>query len=82
MHPAYAGHHRPEDPKPRHKPSQEDSLASMTGKEPLRSGKALRGYKDVSPPAQNKRTSPFTAYPIAYLIADHGSEDAEYDGVP
>ena len=82
MHPAYAGHQSPEDPKARHKPSQEDSLASVTGKEPLRSGKTLRGYKDVAPPAQDERTSPFTAYPIADLISDHGPEDAEYDGVP
>jgi len=54
----------------------------MASKELLRSGKTLRGYKDVSPPAQNERTSPFTAYPIADLVSDHGPEDAENDGVP
>jgi len=54
----------------------------MASKEPLRLGKTLRGYQDVSSPAQNKRTPPFTAYPIAELISDNGPEDAEYDGVP
>jgi hypothetical protein len=53
----------------------------MAGKEPLRSGKTLGGYKNVSAPAQGKRASPFTAYPIADLISDHGPQDAEYDGV-
>jgi hypothetical protein len=54
----------------------------MAGKEALRSCKTLRGYEDVSSPAQNERTPSFTAYPIADLVSDHGPEDTEYDGVP
>ena len=54
----------------------------MSGKEPLRAGKTLRGYKNVSSPTQDKWTSPFTPYPVAYLIADHGPEDTENEGVP
>jgi hypothetical protein len=72
----------PKTLKPRNKAGQKHGLPSMAGKEPLRSCETLRGYKDLSPPAQNERTPPFTAYPIADLISEHGPEDAENDGVP
>jgi hypothetical protein len=82
MHPAYASHHHPEDPKARHKPSQKDGLTSVTGKEPLRSRKPLGGYKCVAAPSENERAASFSAHPIAYLVSNYGTENTEYDGIP
>jgi hypothetical protein len=54
----------------------------MSGKEALCSGKTLRGYKNVSLPAQDERTPPFTANPVADLISYHGPEYAKQYCIP
>src|SRR5829696_481656 len=54
----------------------------MSGEERFRPRKPLGGDPRVAAPPQHERASPFAAYPVPDLIADHRAEYAEHDGVP
>src|SRR5215210_4303767 len=82
LHAAYAGNQRFEDAGDREETAHEDGLAAVAHEESFGSLQALRGELHVVPPLQDEGSSPFVAHPVTDLVADDGSEDAKYYGIP
>src|SRR5215210_9536341 len=81
-HAACAGYQRFEDAGDREETGREDGLAAVADEESFDSLQALRGELYIVPPLQDEGSSPFVAQPVTDLVADDGSKDAKYYGVP
>jgi hypothetical protein len=64
-------------PKTRNKSGKEDGPATVAGEERFGMPQALWRDENVSSPPHHEWATSEAAYPVAYLAADHSTEDAE-----
>src|SRR5215217_4852244 len=81
-HPAYASDQGTEDAQAGEEACQKYGLPPVPLEERFGTCQPLGADQDVAPPTQDEPAPPFAPHPVADLVPDNGTQDAEHDGIP
>src|SRR5215203_3584808 len=80
-HPAYASDQGTKDAQAREEACQKYGLSPVPLEERFGTCQPLGADEDVAPPPQDEGSLPFAPDPVADLVPDNGTQDAEHDGI-
>src|SRR5215216_1884402 len=80
-HPAYASDQGTEDAQAGEEACKEYGFAPVPPEERLGASQPLGGDEDVAPPPQDEGSPPLAPDPVADLVTDNGTQDAEHYGI-
>src|SRR5215207_11272671 len=72
----------PNTRKPEKKRARNTAFPPVPIEERFGTCQPLGADQDVAPPTQDEPAPPFAPDPVADLVPDNGTQDAEHDGIP